>query len=403
VARAQAALARLEGAGAVLRAAGETLRAPAVLFTDEAIELIPSARRLPARLAAAAATWLPELREPLAEAAGRADAALAAFGERLRSGVAPTADPGAFAVGEDEFHHRLHYEHALHATAPELWRWAGREVERLTEAMRASAARVEPDATPSDLAARLRRERPAGGDIQLDFLRDVARARRFVDDRGLLVAPSGDIRVLETPEFLRPIIPVAGYEPPTVVYLTPRPPVARAELTHVALREVCPGRHLHRLAAAGLASDVRRFLSSAVAVDGWSLYAADLMYRAGFAESAEEEFFHQVALLHATALVVVDIGLHTRGMTPAEAVDYLTASVPVGPARALADVRRAAAWPTYALAAAVGKREVEQLHETWRARAGVEAPIKGFHQALLGYGGLPVSLARWGMDLGLDA
>lgn len=402
VERAQAALARLEGADAVLRSGLATLKAPAVLFTDEVLELVPAARVLPARLAAAAAGWLPELGEPLAAAARSADGAIAHFGEQLRSAVTPTADPAAFAVGEEEFNHRLHYEHALHATAPELWRWAQRSVEELVAAVAAAAARAEQGRSPADLAARLRREQPAGTDAQLHFFQDVARARRFIDDRGLLIAPAGDIRVLPTPEFLRPIVPVACYEAPTVVYLTPEPGVARAELTHVALREVCPGRHLHRLAAAGLTSDVRRLLASPVAVDGWSLYAADLMYRAGFAESAEEEFFHQVALLHATALVVVDVGLHTRGLPPAEAVEYLMATVPVSRAQALADVRRAAAWPTYALAAAAGRREILQLHEAWRARAGVEAPIKAFHQTLLGYGGLPISLARWGMDLGLD-
>ena len=402
VERAQAALARLEGADAVLRAGLATLKSPAVLFTDEALELVPAARVLPARLAAAATAWLPELGERLAAAARSADGAVAFFGEQLRSGVTPTADAKAYAVGEEEFDHRLHYEHALHATAPELWRWAQRSVEELGASVAAAAAAVEKGRSVAEVAARLRREHPAGADAQLRFLQDVARARRFIDDRGVMIAPSGDIRVLPTPEFLRPIVPVATYEPPTVVYLTPEPGVARAELTHVALREVCPGRHLHRLGAVALPSEIRRLLASPVTVDGWSLYAADLMYRAGFAESAEEEFFHQVALLHATALVVVDVGLHTRGLPPAEAVEYLLATVPINRAQALADVRRAAAWPTYALAAAAGRREIMQLHDAWRARTGDDAPIKAFHQALLGYGGLPVSLARWGMDLGLD-
>ena len=402
VERAQAALVRLEGADAVLRAGLATLKSPAVLFTDEAIELIPAARALPARLATAAGAWLPELGESLAAAARSADGAIALFGEQLRTGVTPTADPTAYAIGEDEFNHRLHYEHALHATAPELWRWARHSVEELGAVVAAAADKVEKGRSAAEVAVRLRREHPAGPDAQLRFLQDVARARRFIDDRGLLIAPAGDIRVLPTPEFLRPIAPVATYEAPTVVYLTPDPGVARAELTHVALREVCPGRHLHRLAAATLPSEIRRLLATPVTVDGWSLYSADLMYHAGFAESAEEEFFHQVALLHATALVVVDVGLHTRGLSPAEAVEYLVTTVPIGRAQALADVRRAAAWPTYALAAAAGRREIAQLHDAWRARAGDDVPIKAFHQSLLGYGGLPLSLARWGMDLGLD-
>lgn len=401
-ARALATLARLRGAPAVLAAATATLTAPAMLFVDEAVELVPGVALLPDRLARLAAGSRPEIADQLESAAALAADAVRGFGARLTSATAPSADPAAFAVGEDEFDHRLHFEHALHASAPELWRWGQRSIEEQAEVVVQAAGRVETGADPRQLALRLRHERPVGADVQLHFLRAVARARKFVDDRSLVVAPPGDVRLFDTPEFLRPIVPIAGYEAPTVVYLTPDPAIAREELVHAALREVCPGRHLHRAHAAGLHSDVRRLLSTPVTVDGWALYATDLMYRAGFAESAEEEFFHQLAMLRAIALVVVDVGLHTRGMTPAEAIAFLMDRLPLDQAAALADVRRVAAWPTSGLAAAVGRREIVQLHDAWRARVGDEAPIKRFHQALLDFGGLPISLARWGMDLGLD-
>lgn len=401
-ARAPAALARLEGAPAVLAAAAAALKAPAVLFTDEAAALVPAVALLPGRLARVVSTWRPDLADQLASAAALATGAVQEFGARLASATVPSADPAAFAVGEDAFDHRLHFEHALHASAPELWRWGGRAVDEQAEVVVQAAGRVEPGADPRALAQRLRRERPVGAELQLVFLRAVARARKFVDDRGLVAAPPGDVRLLDTPEFLRPIVPIAGYEAPTVVYLTPDPAVAREEVTHVALREVSPGRHLHRAHSAELHSDVRRLVSTPVSADGWALYATDLMFQAGFAESPEEEFFHQLAMLHAMALVVVDVGLHTREMTPAEAIAFLMERLPLDRSAALAEVRRVAAWPTYGLAAAVGRREIVQLHDAWRARVGGEAPIWRFHQALLDFGGLPVSLARWGMDLGLD-
>ncbi|MGB7212769.1 MAG: DUF885 family protein [Gemmatimonadales bacterium] len=401
-ARAQAALARLRGAAAVLFAAASTLKAPSVLFVDEAVALAPAVARLPERLAREAARWLPGIADQLASAASLAEGAVREFAVTLAAETDPSADAAAFAVGEDEFDHRLHFEHALHASAPELWRWGQRALDEQVEVVQRAADRVEPGADPRELAARLRQERPVGTDLQLAFLKAVARARRFVDDRGLLVAPAGDVRLLDTPEFLRWLMPIAGYEAPTVVYLTPGVEIAREELVHVALREVCPGRHLHQAHAAGLYSDVRRLVSTPVSVDGWALYATDLMYQAGFAESVEEEFFHQVAMLHATALVMVDVGLHTRGMTPVEAITFLMDHLPLDRAMALADVRRVAAWPTYGLAAAVGRREIIQLHDAWRARADAESPIRPFHQALLEFGGLPISLARWGMDLGLD-
>ena len=47
----------------------------------------------------------------------------------------------------------------------------------------------------------------------------------------------------------------------------------------------------------------------------------------------------------------------------------------------------------------LNRRELLKLRESWRQRAGPEAPLRAFHDALLAYGGLPVSLIRWGMGL----
>jgi uncharacterized protein (DUF885 family) len=64
-----------------------------------------------------------------------------------------------------------------------------------------------------------------------------------------------------------------------------------------------------------------------------------------------------------------------------------------------AEVRRYCAMPTYQLSYAVGRREILQLRDAYRARAGDGYEARTFHADLLSYGGLPVSLARWGMGL----
>ena len=57
------------------------------------------------------------------------------------------------------------------------------------------------------------------------------------------------------------------------------------------------------------------------------------------------------------------------------------------------------AWPTYQLCYAVGRRELLRLRDAYRERAGGDFNPRRFHDELLGYGGIPVALARWGMDL----
>ena len=86
-------------------------------------------------------------------------------------------------------------------------------------------------------------------------------------------------------------------------------------------------------------------------------------------------------------------------MAPAEAVDYMVEHLPIERASAEAEVRRYCAYPTYQLCYAVGRRELLRLRDAYRERGASFRP-KTFHDELLAYGGLPVPLARWGMELG---
>jgi len=74
--------------------------------------------------------------------------------------------------------------------------------------------------------------------------------------------------------------------------------------------------------------------------------------------------------------------------------------LPIERASAEAEVRRYCAWPTYQLCYAVGRRELLRLRDAYRERAGASFQSKRFHDELLAYGGIPVALARWGMELG---
>jgi uncharacterized protein (DUF885 family) len=89
-------------------------------------------------------------------------------------------------------------------------------------------------------------------------------------------------------------------------------------------------------------------------------------------------------------------------MTPDQAVDMLVDRVAMDRRRARSEVSRYCAWPTYQLCYAVGRREFMHLRDAWRLSVGREAPLREFHDAALAYGGLPVSLIRWGMGLGID-
>lgn len=109
----------------------------------------------------------------------------------------------------------------------------------------------------------------------------------------------------------------------------------------------------------------------------------------------------RVSLLWNAMRLLIDVGLHTRQMTPDAAVDLLLNRLPIDHQTAMCEVRWACTRPALQSAAALGRREILRLRETWRARSGEGATLRKFHDEFFSYGTLPVSLIEWGM--GLDA
>ncbi|HEU4570442.1 MAG TPA: DUF885 family protein [Gemmatimonadales bacterium] len=402
-ARAQWALERLEGAEDYLGRAGKHLKSPAAVFVEEALVLAPAARQIARHLAADAAQWLPGLGERLAAAGERAELAVAALEHALREDVTPNGEPGAYAIGREAYDHRLHFEHALRPTSSELWRWGQHTLEEARRAAEQAAVAAGYGEELHAAARKLRALHPVG-DPQAEVLRALARARKWVEGGGVMPLPPAELRLLEMPATTQALGGRVRFEAEDVVYIRPASATGSAstpELLVEVLLELCPGKLSHRSIARGLAAPVRRGIATPCATDGWALYGLDLALELGLVTDPAERFAVRLAQLHAAARAVIDIGLHTEGFTPDAAADLLLQLLPLDRDEAKADVRRAAAWPTYSLAAAIGRREILALRDAWR-QAGRDPAPAAFHGALLAYGGLPISLARWGMDLGLE-
>lgn len=134
---------------------------------------------------------------------------------------------------------------------------------------------------------------------------------------------------------------------------------------------------LPELAVPEQGSLVRRLVRTPLTVEGWALCRE---------ESPEQ-------LLRQAVAVLLDVGLHTRGMSVADGVALLATHHATDGDAALALVRRTAAAPTYTLCAAVGRRELVRLREAFPSTAAFAAAVRP-------YGALPVSLMRWGLGLG---
>jgi uncharacterized protein (DUF885 family) len=418
-ARARALLGRLEDVPGLLDDARETVDRPVPVFVETARRVNEAGVELLNEIPDAVSRWLPEMSAQVAAAAEAARAALVAFGRDLERWQGAASE--TFALGEEGFNFRLHYEHALRDTAPELWRYGHRLADEVEADLAQRAARLDGSRGWPDVVERLRQDHPTAETLVADYAREMARARDFVAQRGLAPIPEAPLEVVPTPAFMRPLVPFAAYDGPGayssdrtgLFYVTvpdPRLPESqrerllrdhcRHELAATALHEGYPGHHLQLVHARNQPSHARKNLWTPLTVEGWALYCEDMMGEEGFYASAEEQFFQRVHLLWRATRVLLDVGLHTRGMTFEQAVDYCVDRLRIDRSTAEAEVRRYCAWPAYQLCYAVGRRELLRLRDDFRARRGSAFSLAAFHEAILPYGGLPVTLIRWGLGLG---
>ncbi len=417
--RVPAVLARLEAAPAFLDTARESIDEPPSVFVETTLSMLGGSGQLIAEIVGVFAGAAPDLANQLKAAGQTTLQALVAFGAALRDEIEPASDPHAFAIGEEQFSRRLHHEHALMGGAPELWRYGLHLQEEVTEEIVALVRQL--DSRPWRVVVdELRNDAPPADRLLTAYRDEIDRANNWVLEHNLVTLPEAPLEVVPTPAFLASLVPFAAYEPPPVYladqtgrfYVTAPdpalPPEAfaqqrRGHCTHavpsMVAHEAYPGHHLQLAMAQELDSEVRRHIWSPVMVEGWALYSEQLMGESGFYVSDQARLFQLVNLLWRAVRVVLDVGLHTRGMSPAEAVDYMVEHLPIERPSAEAEVRRYCAWPTYQLCYAVGRRELLRLRDAYREREGRGFQARRFHDEVMGYGGLPVSLASWGMGL----
>ncbi len=416
--KAAAAIGRLEDIPAFLEDLKGTLEEPVRVFVETALRMTEGGRLLVKELAAALGAQAPMHATRLATAAEQASAALFKFDSNLERWLEMGTEQ--FAIGEDAFNFLLHYQHALRDTAPELWRYGLRLKEEIEADLVRLASRLDGRPWP-ELVDKLRADHPSSAELVDAYAREMARARDFVAARQLAPIPQAQLGVIPTPAFMRPVIPYAAYDSPGAYsrdrtgwfYVTvpdSRLPSdqqerilrdhCRYELPATALHEGYPGHHLQLVIAKEQPSHTRKNLWTPLTVEGWALYCEDMMGEEGFYASNEELFFQRVHLLWRAMRILLDVGLHTRGMSRDQAVDQMVSELHVERGNAEAEVRRYCAWPAYQLCYAVGRRELLRLRDDFRKARGNGFTLRAFHDAVLPYGGLPVTLIRWGLGLG---
>ncbi len=210
--RVRALTGRLEDVPQLLDDARAALVEPVRLFVETALSMTAGGLLLVKEIATTLPVPGPGEAERLRVAAERASAALADFEHDLERWLESASD--RFALGEEPFNFRLHYEHALRDTAPELWRYGLHLREEVEADLAQRAARLGNGKHWRDVVERLRADHLDGAALVGAYAREMERARSFVEQRGLAPIPDGRLDVVPTPAFMRPLIPFAAYHSP---------------------------------------------------------------------------------------------------------------------------------------------------------------------------------------------
>ncbi|MEL0209898.1 MAG: DUF885 domain-containing protein [Novosphingobium sp.] len=160
------------------------------------------------------------------------------------------------------------------------------------------------------------------------------------------------------------------------------------------LHEGAPGHHFQISLAQENAAlpDFQRFGGNTAYIEGWALYAETLGFDMGFYKDPMQHWGTLDDEMLRAMRLVVDTGLHTKGWSREQAVDYMLANSGMGRSDAEAEVDRYVANPGQALAYKIGALTIQRLRKEAETALGPRFDVRQFHDQVLGSGALPMQV-----------
>jgi uncharacterized protein (DUF885 family) len=333
-------------------------------------------------------------------------------GDDTAAGGAGFADP---RLGRDMFARKLSLTLSSASDADAILARAEDDLERLTDEIAEVAAAL--GGTPREVLGRLGAAAPDEATI-LAFCADALAAQTaFVREHDLVTLYADPVEVIDMPEINRGIA-VAYCDPPgplepvpgaTFIAVSPTPKDWTAErvasfyreynrhmVHNLMVHEAMPGHYLqlqHSRRFTG-ATRLRAALWSGPFVEGWAVYAEELMARHEYPGEGDPAAVRMQQLKMQLRMVInaiLDARVHARGMTEAEAMTLMTARGFQEDGEASGKWRRAQLTSAQLSTYYVGYTEVADLAADLRRRG---LPERAAHDSMLAHGSPPARLLR---------
>jgi uncharacterized protein (DUF885 family) len=163
----------------------------------------------------------------------------------------------------------------------------------------------------------------------------------------------------------------------------------------IAYHEGIPGHHMQlsvQQQLTGLPKFRLHGLGFNAYIEGWALYAEQLGKEVGFYKDPVSDYGRLSSELFRAVRLVVDTGIHSKGWTRDQVVEFFRKSGAVDEPTIQSETDRYIAWPAQALSYKLGQLKIRELRERARKELGAKFDIRKFHDEMLDGGTLPLDL-----------
>jgi uncharacterized protein (DUF885 family) len=407
--RALAATARLEQMPAMLQTARKNLTRPVKLYATLAIAEVREGDDLYTKSLMTLADQLAQPdRRRLIKSRDAALAALHGYADWLSAGLA--AMPDWQPMGEDNYNHLLKHVLLLPFDAHDVAHLGEVELARYRalEAMLKDPSLASPDPARAQHVPKDQAEFLATYESRLKEIVD------FLQTNRLITIPSyvGPFLIRQLPAAFKPTNPGGFMNPPGIYdqdpggfYFIPTyDPKSANFYIRAAIEdprpilghEGIPGHFLQISIANHLSDEIRRQHQDAVFQEGWALYGEEMMLREGlYPENSAGQ--GQVLRLsrYRAARIGVDVNLQTGRWTFDQAVQYFMEAGGLDREAAKGEAAGAASSPSQKICYITGKWQIMRLLGRYRDTQGANFRLGAFHDQLISYGSLPLSVVEW--------